>query len=290
LSPGTSPQSSKTRTGRIWIEATAMSEHKREPIMSDDPNFVTCHCQHCDGHIEFNVSYVGESVACPHCGKETTLHGTSAVGAIEPPPIVAPPVIPLSILPLTPTIPNKRFRAVSLTIGLFGLAVLVSLIFISVANGNFKKIVGESIKGKEWSTSKTVTNGSVQVTISDPFSGVLFLDNGEGFGVTPLQGNYLQISIWVSNTDSNMKMDFSTWRDNASLSDEHGNVYRRITPGFGQKLYNLPADTASIYPGSDFRDMVIFEMPVGTAKKLYLQLPANNFGGWGTVRFEISYR
>lgn len=257
--------------------------------MSDDSNFATCPCQHCDGHIEFNVSDAGESAACPHCGKETTLHGTPVVAAIEPPLIVAPPVMPLSVPPLTPTILNKRFRTVSLIFGLIGLTVLVSLIVISVANGNFKKIVGEGVDGKEWSTSKTVTNGSVHVTISDPFSGVLFLDNGEGLGVTPLQGNYLQISIWVSNTDSNMKMDFSTWRDNASLSDEHGNVYRRIT-GFGQKLYNLPADTASIYPGADFRDMVIFEMPVGTAKKLYLQLPANNFGGWGTVRFEISYR
>ena len=35
--------------------------------------FVTCRCQHCDGHIEFDASRAGESVACPHCGLETKL-------------------------------------------------------------------------------------------------------------------------------------------------------------------------------------------------------------------------
>jgi hypothetical protein len=45
--------------------------------MSNPPNepvrFVTCRCQHCDGHIEFDAGHAGESVACPHCGLETKL-------------------------------------------------------------------------------------------------------------------------------------------------------------------------------------------------------------------------
>jgi hypothetical protein len=35
--------------------------------------FVTCHCQHCAGGIEFDSSHAGASVACPHCGQETIL-------------------------------------------------------------------------------------------------------------------------------------------------------------------------------------------------------------------------
>jgi len=37
------------------------------------PSFVTCCCQHCAGHIQFDASHAGESVACPHCESETRL-------------------------------------------------------------------------------------------------------------------------------------------------------------------------------------------------------------------------
>lgn len=40
------------------------------------PNFVTCHCQHCDGGIEFDANEFAEEnsiVSCPHCGLETKI-------------------------------------------------------------------------------------------------------------------------------------------------------------------------------------------------------------------------
>jgi hypothetical protein len=40
------------------------------------PRYVTCQCQHCDGHIEFDANeFVEESsiVPCPHCGLETKI-------------------------------------------------------------------------------------------------------------------------------------------------------------------------------------------------------------------------
>ncbi len=33
-----------------------------------------CSCQHCGGHLEFEIAYAGEHVACPHCGNETRLY------------------------------------------------------------------------------------------------------------------------------------------------------------------------------------------------------------------------
>jgi len=40
---------------------------------NESPRYVTCPCQHCSGHIEFDASHAGTSVACPHCGLETKL-------------------------------------------------------------------------------------------------------------------------------------------------------------------------------------------------------------------------
>jgi len=47
--------------------------------MSQDnsPNYITCSCQHCNGHIKFdaNLLRLGEtrSIECPHCHLETTI-------------------------------------------------------------------------------------------------------------------------------------------------------------------------------------------------------------------------
>jgi len=38
-----------------------------------EPRFVKCSCQHCEGHIEFDASYSGMSIKCPHCFETTTL-------------------------------------------------------------------------------------------------------------------------------------------------------------------------------------------------------------------------
>lgn len=49
-----------------------------------DPNYVTCPCQHCNGHIKFDSSQLrkGETrqVECPHCHLETSIfHPTAAI-------------------------------------------------------------------------------------------------------------------------------------------------------------------------------------------------------------------
>ena len=38
-----------------------------------EPRFVKCSCQHCAGHIEFDASYAGMSIKCPHCFETITL-------------------------------------------------------------------------------------------------------------------------------------------------------------------------------------------------------------------------
>jgi hypothetical protein len=53
---------------RVTLEAADQNPQESEL------RFVICFCQYCNGHIEFDVAHVGEVVACPHCGLETTLY------------------------------------------------------------------------------------------------------------------------------------------------------------------------------------------------------------------------
>src|ERR1039457_2463534 len=46
------------------------------PVEQPTARYVTCRCQHCDGHIEFDANTFSEEssiVPCPHCGAETKL-------------------------------------------------------------------------------------------------------------------------------------------------------------------------------------------------------------------------
>jgi hypothetical protein len=73
---------------------------REENTMSNDsdkqPRLVTCRCQHCDAHIEFDACGLEEgdsaTVNCPHCQAETTLSipQTSMVSAEAIPPILEP--------------------------------------------------------------------------------------------------------------------------------------------------------------------------------------------------------
>jgi hypothetical protein len=47
-----------------------------QPAEQKPPRYVTCHCQFCDGHIEFDANEFAEEnsiVPCPHCGLETKI-------------------------------------------------------------------------------------------------------------------------------------------------------------------------------------------------------------------------
>jgi len=130
--------------------------------------------------------------------------------------------------------------------------------------------------------SQTVTNGNVEVNLNNvdcerSLEGA-FWGRGQ---------NYLRVTVLVYNTDSKRKINFTTWQGTATLSDEHGNSYKAVEPRSRSPYDGQPAENASIYPGSAYGDAVCFEPPVAAAQRLFLELPATNFGGLGYVRFEI---
>jgi hypothetical protein len=54
------------------------------PAEQKPPRYVTCCCQHCDGHIEFDAHQLTENNSnfpCPHCGLETKLFVPQTVTA-----------------------------------------------------------------------------------------------------------------------------------------------------------------------------------------------------------------
>ena len=121
--------------------------------------------------------------------------------------------------------------------------------------------------------------------------GPVLVDDPAG-GWVPRSG-YFSISVSLSNLSNTKKIDYTTWRgaalstgrDYATLTDDNGNVYKRIS--FGLNSINGSPDDASIYPNQAHNDLLVFELPVENRKWLHLELPASNFGGSGMVRFEI---
>ncbi len=48
----------------------------------EQPVYLKCSCVHCAGHLEFERSYLGSRVQCPHCGQETAL--TFSISSVAP--------------------------------------------------------------------------------------------------------------------------------------------------------------------------------------------------------------
>lgn len=233
-------------------------------------NSVLCHCQHCDADFEFDAGEFQEgdkvTVNCPHCQMEANF--------ILTPVAPKPPILKVS----------KRKSGVGKWI-LFTLAVAVAVALAAIAIWCIQPV------DITWSQSDTIQNGDIQVKIESVSIGPVFINNGEGLGMTPSQ-NYFLIKLKVTNLSQTRKADFSTWRatslfdsNNSSLSDNFGNAYKQIV--FTQPLY-FSQDESAIYPQQSLYDTVVFEIPVKNYQWLHLQLSASNFGGDGKLRFEIA--
>jgi hypothetical protein len=51
-----------------------------------------------------------------------------------------------------------------------------------------------------------------------------------------------------------------------------------------------PASGTTLPPGKDVTDVLVFEEPADDVQALYLELPADVFGGAGSLRWEIPAR
>jgi hypothetical protein len=145
----------------------------------------------------------------------------------------------------------------------------------------------------EWANAaNAVRQGDVKIQILNVRVGKVELESIMGSSQKST-ADLLSIEIEVTNLSQAKKIDFTTWRggdftlgaDCASLKDENENNYKRITFGASTPVGSIERE--SIYPQKAIRDVLIFEVPVDAAKTLRIEMPADNFGGEGKIRFEI---
>jgi len=147
----------------------------------------------------------------------------------------------------------------------------------------------------EWASAKSaVRQGDVELRITRVLVGKVPLRAGFEDRETTSQDELLAIHVELTNRSQSKKLEYRSWlgrdvsftRDYATLKDNFGNSYKRISFGFGTDVIGH-TESESIYPGKQLADVLIFEMPVDTAEHLDLELPAKNFGGEGMLRLRI---
>jgi hypothetical protein len=109
------------------------------------------------------------------------------------------------------------------------------------------------------------------------------------------QDEQVMVVLAIDNQSDDKKFSFRTWgarfiqlgTEAARLTDDLGNPYRIVS---FENAWAKPVgqtEDASVYPGKSVSDNIVFELPIAKAKHFVLELPATNFGGEGSVKFEF---
>jgi hypothetical protein len=148
--------------------------------------------------------------------------------------------------------------------------------------------------GPSWAPpDKAVRQGDVEVRVVETSIGKVPLKRlGDD---RTSKDDLLSVKLELHNVSPTRKVEYRTWsagdfslgRDFATLKDDLGNGYKRITFGFASDVVGAVKRSESIYPGKSVTDVLVFEVPVGAAAHLDLELPASNYEGRGTIRFRI---
>jgi hypothetical protein len=145
-----------------------------------------------------------------------------------------------------------------------------------------------------WATpDKTVKQGDLQVRISKSAIGKVAL---KSFGKDSSTKNDLfMVGLELLNTNPTKKVEYTSWagsdisfdRDFATLADNFGNRYKRVSFGLATYPVGAVQRAESIYPNKAVTDVLVFEAPIEAATHLDLELPAKNYGCEGMIRFRI---
>jgi hypothetical protein len=283
-----------------------------------------CSCQHCSGHISFPTEMAGQMIVCPHCGLETKLYvpaipqdvrveikrnasplGIAALvlGIISCLfcwiPFLGLLAIPLALIGLLLALVGLIMAGVNKKTGFVfpvsGAVVCLLSVIIAVAiTGGLATAFQNAVAQGRKPDSSSVTQGDMKVTVYRVHIGSV--NNNDALGrPQETQDQFFTIYLAVANLSSTKKLDFQTWRGapsgigdgSAQLTDINGNDYKLINITPSQENGNSYPDSISIYPQKEVHDAVVFELPVENIEWLRLELPAENFGSDGMLRFEI---
>lgn len=100
----------------------------------------------------------------------------------------------------------------------------------------------------------------------------------------------MAIRLVVKNLSTSRRLQFETWAGGslgkeyqATLTDDLGNHYKRVSPGPGYQAAGVPLPDF-LGPEKYLEDVVVFEAPVKNAKFLYISLPCINYMGEASPR------
>ena len=144
----------------------------------------------------------------------------------------------------------------------------------------------------EWTQSRSVKQGDIQLTLikthietqrsiahDDPRYKDLVLTNG------------FAVEIEITNLSPAKIVRGKGWsgENNVTLTDNFGNKYPQNTYRNPDPRWPSPPlmDEFTLYPNQSTRDYMRFDTLVKNIQWLHLELPAENFGGSGVIRFEI---
>lgn len=147
----------------------------------------------------------------------------------------------------------------------------------------------------EWAYAGTpVRQEDVQISIDAVSLGNVPVVNEITSSESVSDSTLLGVRLSLFNESTQKKLEYSSWngkdysfeRDFATLQDNYGNVYKRVSFGFGENVLGS-IESDSLYPGASVSDVLVFESPISNIEFLELELPASNFGGTGMIRFRI---
>jgi hypothetical protein len=103
------------------------------------------------------------------------------------------------------------------------------------------------------------------------------------------------IGLKLKNTSADKKVEYTPWGGGqlgvgsmAKLTDDIGNRYRQVSFPFGVRVKHSVEHSVSIYPGAEpTEDMLVFQVPVPSAKTLLIELPGENVRAEKSVRFKV---
>lgn len=121
----------------------------------------------------------------------------------------------------------------------------------------------------DWADAdETVQQGDIRVHVESVSIGTIDVTDIFGDKATS-ENKHLKINLRIGNVGDSKKIDFQGWsgadftfdRDFATLKDNLGNSYKRITFGSSSKI-DGQVKRESIYPESSITDLLVFEVPI----------------------------
>jgi hypothetical protein len=288
-----------------------------------DPETYSAPCPYCGRGLAIPHARAGRKVRCPVCREAFTAPGPEETawevpyGAIPPPPanrrpgeptgIEPPPRSPDAGVPSVPvafdTPPPRRRHAAdpveeprrglsrrTIAVLVVGAVLVGALPALFVLSRQLRPLPAARI----YEVGQEAQVGDFRVTVKSAGSGSVLGWHpslpGNAFAET-IHGLYL-VELRIANRHPTRILSArAADGPGATLTDELGNRYDRITPvnSFGTRLRvnGRIEDNARVDPGETVDDLLTFERPAAVARSLTVTIPASRYGGTGDLKFAI---